>query len=101
MSGKKIYDILQAIKNKNPSLSDGYLLDLVTCVNHRGFTKHYAAKIKLCIQSSKCDFSYVKDMYGLISRFLSWINPAIMPSLQEIDKVQRTISKEEKKQISS
>lgn len=33
-------------------------------------------------------------MYRLISQFLSWIDPAIMPSLQEVDKV----LKEEKKQ---
>ena len=37
-------------------------------------------------------------MYRLISQFLSWIDPAIMPSLQEVDKVLKIISKEEKKQ---
>lgn len=37
-------------------------------------------------------------MYRLISQFLSWIDPTIMPSLQEVDKVLKIISKEEKKQ---
>lgn len=52
----------------------------------------------ICFVNKKCDFSYVKDMYRLISQFLSWIDPAIMPSLQEVDKVLKIISKEEKKQ---
>ena len=34
----------------------------------------------ICFVNKKCDFSYVKDMYRLISQFLSWIDPAIMPS---------------------
>lgn len=51
----------------------------------------------ICFVNKKCDFSYVKDMYRLISGFLSWIDPVIMPSLQEVDKVQKIITKEEKK----
>ena len=54
----------------------------------------------ICFVNKKCDFSYVKDMYNLIACFLSWIDPAIMPSLQEVDKVRKTILKEEKKQDS-
>ena len=46
----------------------------------------------------KCDFSYVKGMYTIISDFLTWIDPEIMPSLKEVDKVCKIIEKEENKQ---
>ena len=32
-------------QKKNPFLMNGYILDLVTCFDNRGFTKHYNAKI--------------------------------------------------------
>lgn len=54
----------------------------------------------ICFVCGRCDFSYVKEMYVLINSFLSWIDPDIMPSLQEVDKVLRVISKEEQKQNS-
>ena len=38
-------------------------------------------------------------MYGIISDFLTWIDPEIMPSLKEVDKVLKVIEKEENKQI--
>lgn len=52
----------------------------------------------ICFVNSKCDFSYVKNMYNIISKFLTWIDPEIMPSLNEVDKVMKIINKEEKKQ---
>lgn len=50
------------------------------------------------IINQKADFSYVKGMYAIISDFLTWIDPEIMPSLREIDKVCKIIEKEENKQ---
>ncbi|WP_235302420.1 hypothetical protein [Phocaeicola barnesiae] len=50
------------------------------------------------IINQKADFSYVKGMYAIISDFLTWIGPEIMPSLREIDKVCKIIEKEENKQ---
>ena len=41
----------------------------------------------ICFVNRKCDFSYVKNMYMIISDFLTWIDPEIMPSLREVDKV--------------
>ena len=35
----------------------------------------------ICFVNRKCDFSYVKSMYAIISDFLTWIDPEIMPSL--------------------
>ena len=52
----------------------------------------------ICFVNKKCDFSYARKMYRLISEFLSWIDPEIMPSLKEVDKVLKTIDKEEQKQ---
>lgn len=52
----------------------------------------------ICFVNRKCDFSYVKDMYTLISNFLTWIYPEIMPSLRKVDKVCKIIDKEENKQ---
>ena len=52
----------------------------------------------ICFVNKKCDFSYVREMYRLISKFLSWIDPEIMPSLKEVDKVIKTIDKEEQTQ---
>lgn len=52
----------------------------------------------ICFVNRKCDFSYVKGMYAIISDFLTWIDPEIMPSLREIDKVCKIIEKEENKQ---
>ena len=37
-------------------------------------------------------------LFRSISEFLSWIDPEIMPSLKEVDKVIKTIDKEEQKQ---
>lgn len=31
-------------QKKKPFLMNGYILDLVTCFDNRGFTKHYNAK---------------------------------------------------------
>lgn len=36
----------------------------------------------ICFVNRKCDFSYVKGMYTIISDFLTWIDPEIMPSLK-------------------
>lgn len=52
----------------------------------------------ICFVNRKCDFSYVKDMYTIISNFLTWIYPEIMPSLRKVDKVCKIIDKEENKQ---
>ena len=52
----------------------------------------------ICFVNRKCNFSYVKDMYKVISDFLTWIDPEIMPSLKEVDKVLKVIDKEENKQ---
>lgn len=52
----------------------------------------------ICFVNRKCDFSYVKSMYAIISDFLTWIDPEIMPSLREVDKVCKIIEKEENKQ---
>lgn len=52
----------------------------------------------ICFVNRKCDFSYVKGMYTIISDFLTWIDPEIMPSLKEVDKVCKIIEKEENKQ---
>ncbi len=52
----------------------------------------------ICFVNRRCDFSYVKDMYRKICDFLTWINPDIMPSLREVDKVCKIIEKEENKQ---
>ena len=51
----------------------------------------------ICFVNKKCDFSYVKGMYTIISDFLTWIDPEIMPSLKEVDKVCKIIEKEENK----
>ena len=53
----------------------------------------------ICFVNRKCDFSYARNMYGIISDFLTWIDPEIMPSLKEVDKVLKVIEKEENKQI--
>ena len=81
-------------KKKKPCIKNGYILNLVTYFDNRGFTKHYSAKIR----NKKYDFSYARKMCRLISEFLSWIDPEIMPSLKEVDKVLKTINKEEQKQ---
>ena len=52
----------------------------------------------ICFVNRKCDFTYVKDMYKEISDFLTWIDPEIMPSLKEVDRVLQVINKEESKQ---
>lgn len=52
----------------------------------------------ICFVNRKCDFSYVRCMYAIISDFLTWIDPEIMPSLREVDKVCKIIDKEENKQ---
>ena len=52
----------------------------------------------ICFVNRKCDFSYGKGMYTIISDFLTWIDPEIMPSLKEVDKVCKIIEKEENKQ---
>ena len=52
----------------------------------------------ICFVNRKCDFSYVKGMYTIISDFLTWIDPEIMPSHKEVDKVCKIIEKEENKQ---
>ena len=36
-------------------------------------------------------------MYALIVKLLTWIDPDIMQSLKEVDKVQKVISREEQK----
>ena len=38
-------------------------------------------------------------MYKVINEFLTWIDPEIMPSQNEVDKVLKVIDKEENKQI--
>ena len=38
---------------KNPFLMNGYILNLVTCFDNRGFTKHYNAKIVILFQIPK------------------------------------------------
>ena len=38
---------------KNPFLMNGYILDLVTCFDNRGFTKHYNTKILLLFEYAK------------------------------------------------
>ena len=53
----------------------------------------------ICFVNKKCDFSYVRNMYKVINEFLTWIDPEIMPSQNEVDKVLKVIDKEENKQI--
>lgn len=52
----------------------------------------------ICFVNKKCDFSYVREMYGLIMDFLSWMDKEIPASLCEVDKVISVIDKEERKQ---
>ena len=51
----------------------------------------------ICFVNKKFDFTYSKDMYALIVKLLTWIDPDIMQSLKEVDKVQKVISREEQK----
>ena len=51
-------------QKKNPFLMNGYILDLVTCFDNRGL-----------YQALQCKDSN----YRLISEFLFWIDPEIMP----------------------
>lgn len=51
----------------------------------------------ICFVNKKFDFTYAKDMYALIVKLLTWIDPDIMQSLKEVDKVQKVISREEQK----
>ncbi len=37
-------------KRKNPFLMNGYILNLVTCFDNRGFTKHYDAKVRFLFE---------------------------------------------------
>lgn len=53
----------------------------------------------ICFVNKRCDFSYVRNMYKVINEYLTWIDPEIMPSLNEVDKVLKVIDKEENKQI--
>lgn len=53
----------------------------------------------VCFVNGQLDFSYVRDMYHVISNFLIWIDPVIMSSLQGVDRVLDIIDKEEKKQM--
>ena len=40
-------------KRKNPFLMNGYILNLVTCFDNRGFTKHYDTKVRLLFEYAK------------------------------------------------
>lgn len=55
----------------------------------------------ICFSSNNMNFSYVRDMHKTIIDFLSWIDPDIIISIYEIDKVIKTIDKEETKQLTS
>ena len=51
----------------------------------------------LCFDSRQFDMTYVKQMYVLISDFLTWINPNIIPTMAQeaLDNVQTEIAKTE------
>ena len=51
----------------------------------------------LCFDNRLFDLTYVKQMYVMISDFLSWINPNIIPTmaLEALDEVQVEIAKTE------
>lgn len=53
----------------------------------------------ICFVNGQMDFSYVRNTYQIIIKTLSWIDPEIIPSLYEIDKVLKVIDKEERKQL--
>ena len=51
----------------------------------------------LCFDNRLFDLTYVKQMYVMISDFLSWINPNIIPTMAQeaLDEVQVEIAKTE------
>ena len=51
----------------------------------------------LCFDNRQFDLTYVKQMYVLISDFLTWINPNIIPTMAQeaLDNVQAEITKTE------
>ena len=40
-------------KEKNTFFINGYILNLVTCFDNRGFTKHYDTKVRLLFEYAK------------------------------------------------
>lgn len=52
----------------------------------------------ICFNNKKMDFTYVREMHKTIIDFLCWIDPDIIISIHEIDKVIKTIDREEAKQ---
>lgn len=65
----------------------------------RNFRNRINHNEPVCFVNGQLDFSYVRDMYHVISNFLIWIDPVIMSSLQGVDRVLDIIDKEEKKQM--
>lgn len=43
---------------------DGYILDLVTCFDYRGFTKHYSTKFLFFIRNRKMKYKKVVRLYS-------------------------------------
>ena len=52
----------------------------------------------ICFSGNNIDFTHAINMYHSIMNLLEWIDPEIVISLKELDKVKDTIKKEIKKQ---
>ena len=73
---KEVYDALNQIR------------DFRNRINHNE---------SICFVDKKLDFSYAKGIYQTLLQVLNWIDPDIQSSLYEVDKVMKTIEKEERK----
>lgn len=65
----------------------------------RNFRNRINHNEPICFNGGNIDFHYVTQMYQFIMDLLTWIDPDILSSIKEIDKVKETIDKESKKQI--
>jgi len=64
----------------------------------RDFRNRINHNESICFVDRRLDFSYAKEIYQTITQILNWIDPYIQSSLYEIDRVLKTIEKEENKQ---
>lgn len=98
------YKILQGIPAKIfTKLPTGYGRKEINAsiIKIREFRNRINHNEPICFNSNNMNFSYVRDMHKTIIDFLSWIDPDIIISIYEIDKVIKTIDKEETKQLTS
>ena len=42
---------------------NGYILNLVTCFDNRGFTKHYDTKVRLLFRTTKFFLTFLKNKH--------------------------------------